>query len=68
MVSQILVHTISNVEKLGEYSVRALQVIDRGQNGDRIGPLAEILQGVRSLTDRSAVHQSNVDQGAIELF
>ncbi|HEY2732665.1 MAG TPA: methyl-accepting chemotaxis protein [Polyangiales bacterium] len=68
MVSQILVHTISNVERLGEYSVRALQVVDRGQNGDRVGPLAEILQGVRSLTDRSAVHQSNVDQGAIELF
>jgi methyl-accepting chemotaxis protein len=68
MVSQILASTVSNVEKLGEYSSRALSVLERGQNGDRSGPLYEIIQGVRALSNRSAVQQSNVDQGAVELF
>jgi methyl-accepting chemotaxis protein len=68
MVSQILAATVSNVEKLGEYSSRALSVMERGQNGDRSGPLYEIIQGVRALSNRSAVQQSNVDQGAVELF
>jgi methyl-accepting chemotaxis protein len=68
MVSQILAAAVGNVEKLGEYTSRALSVMERGQNGDRSGPLYEIIQGVRALSNRSAVQQSNVDQGAVELF
>jgi methyl-accepting chemotaxis protein len=68
MVSQILAATVMNVEKLGEYTNRALTVMERGQNGERTGQLSEILQGVRALSNRSAVQQSSVDQGAIELF
>jgi methyl-accepting chemotaxis protein len=68
MVSQILAATTSRMEKLGDFSVRAVQIMERGQNGDRAGPLHALVAEMRTLGDRIAVQQSSVDQGSVELF
>jgi methyl-accepting chemotaxis protein len=68
MVSQILNATISRVDKLGELSVQALKVIERGHNGDRVGPLKEIVSSLRGLGDRLAVQQQSMEHGSVELF
>ena len=68
MVSQILSATMQRVEKMGDASIRALQIMERGKNGDRAAPLAEVVAQVRSLSDRIAVQQSSVEQGSVELF
>lgn len=68
MVSQILNATMQRVERLGEYSVQALHVVERGHNGDRIGPLNEIVKGLNGLGERLAVQQQSMDQGSVELF
>lgn len=68
MVSQILSSTTSRMEKLGDFSVRAVQIMERGQNGDRAGPLHALVAEMRTLGDRIAVQQSSVDQGSVELF
>lgn len=68
MVTQILTATITRVEKLGTYCARAVKVMEHGNNGDRAEPLAEVVNGVRSLSDRLAVQQSSVEQGSVELF
>lgn len=68
MVSQIIASTTSRLEKLGDFSVRAVQIMERGQNGDRSGPLHALVAEMRTLGDRIAVQQSNVDQGSVELF
>jgi methyl-accepting chemotaxis protein len=68
MVTQILTATSARVEKIGDFSVRALQVMERGQNGDRAGPLHALVAEMRTLGDRIAVQQTNVDQGSVELF
>jgi methyl-accepting chemotaxis protein len=68
MVSQILNATTTRMEKLGDFSVRAVQIMERGQNGDRAGPLHALVAEMRTLGDRIAVQQSSVDQGSVELF
>jgi methyl-accepting chemotaxis protein len=68
MVTQILNATTQRIEKIGDFSVRALQIMERGQNGDRAGPLHALVAEMRTLGDRIAVQQSNVDQGSVELF
>jgi methyl-accepting chemotaxis protein len=68
LVSQILNATIARVEGIGELSVRALHVVERGQNGERLAPLAEIVTSLRSLGDRMAVQQQSMEQGSVELF
>jgi methyl-accepting chemotaxis protein len=68
MVSQILGATMQRVERLGSHCVRAVQVLERGSNGDRVGPLTEIVSSIRALSERLAVQQANVDQGSVELF
>jgi methyl-accepting chemotaxis protein len=68
MVAQILSATMVRVEKLGDCSVRALQIMERGKNGDRAAPLSEVIETLRGLSDRIAVQQSTVEQGSVELF
>jgi methyl-accepting chemotaxis protein len=68
MVSQILNASMQRVERLGDLGVRALQIMSRGDNADRIGPLSELVHEVRSLADRLAVQQSNLEHGSVELF
>jgi methyl-accepting chemotaxis protein len=68
LVSQILSATIRRTESMGELSVRALQVIERGHNGDRAAPLAEIVQSLRSLGDRSPGLSSAPEPGRVERF
>ncbi len=68
MVSQILNATIQRIDRVGELSVQALQVVARGTNGDRVGPLAEIVHTLTRLGDRLAVQQESMDQGSVELF
>jgi hypothetical protein len=59
---------MQRIEKMGDASIRAVQIMERGQNGDRAAPLAEVVAIVRSLSDRIAVQQSTMEQGSIELF
>jgi methyl-accepting chemotaxis protein len=68
MVSQIIGAAMQRVDKLGQHCVRAVQVLERGSNGDRVTPLSEIVSNLRALSDRSAVQQSSIDQGSVELF
>lgn len=68
MVSQILNASMARVERLGEFSVRALQVLERAPAGERAEPLLALVQEMRSLGDRIAVQQSTVEQGTAELF
>jgi methyl-accepting chemotaxis protein len=68
MVTQILSATLQRVEGIGDLSVRALQVLERGQNGDRIAPLTEIVTSLRALGDRMAVQQQSMERGSVELF
>ena len=68
MVSQILNATVSKVDKIGELSVQALKVIERGHNGDRVAPLQEIVRSLRGLGDQLAVQQQSMDHGSVELF
>jgi methyl-accepting chemotaxis protein len=68
MVSQILNSAIQRVGRIGDASIRALKIMERGQNGDRTGPLTELVLEMRSLSDRIAVQQSSMEQGSVELF
>ena len=68
LVSQILNATVQRVEKIGELSVQALWVVERGQNGDRVAPLLELVHTLTNLGDRIAVQQQSMDQGSVELF
>jgi methyl-accepting chemotaxis protein len=68
MVSQILNATVSKVDKIGELSVKALRVIERGHNGDRVAPLQEIVRSLRGLGDQLAVQQQSMEHGSVELF
>jgi methyl-accepting chemotaxis protein len=66
MIAQIMAATIQRVEGLGELSVRALQVIERGHNGDRAAPLAEIIKSLRLLSERVAVQPQPLMPGSLE--
>lgn len=68
MVAQILNATITRVERIAEFSVRAVQILERAPQGERAAPMTALLQEMRTLSDRVAVTQSNVDQGSVELF
>lgn len=68
MVSQILNSTVQRVERLGEFSVRAVQLLERAPQGERAAPMMTLLQEMRTLNDRVAVQQSTVEQGSVELF
>jgi methyl-accepting chemotaxis protein len=68
MVTQILNATVQRVERLGEFSVRAVHILERSHNGDRVAPLRALVEDMHTLGDRVAVQQSNVDQGSVELF
>jgi methyl-accepting chemotaxis protein len=68
MVSQILQATIARVEKMSELSIRAIHIVERGHNGDRVGPLREVVEGIRTLGAHQAVQQQSLDQGSVELF
>jgi methyl-accepting chemotaxis protein len=68
MVAQILNATMQRVEKIGELSIQALWVVERGTNGDRVAPLQEIVHTLSGLGDRIAVQQQSMDQGSVELF
>jgi methyl-accepting chemotaxis protein len=68
MVTQILTATVARVERMGEFSVRAVQLMDRTPAAERGAQLKTLVGEMRCLTDRIAVQQSNVDQGTVELF
>lgn len=68
MVTQIINSTVSRVERIGEYSVRAVQVMDRATMSERPAQLATLVAEMRTLSDRIAVQQSTVDHGTVELF
>jgi methyl-accepting chemotaxis protein len=68
MVSQILNASMQRVERLGEYSVRALQILERTPVGERAAPMGALVEEMRSLGDRIAVQQATVEQGSVELF
>jgi methyl-accepting chemotaxis protein len=68
MVTQILNASVARVERLGDYSVRALQILERAPVGERAAPMTELVQEMRSLSERIAVQQTTVDQGTVELF
>jgi methyl-accepting chemotaxis protein len=68
MVSQILNASMQRVERLGDIGVRALLIMARGESSERLGPLAELVRELRTLGERLAVQQSNLDQGSVELF
>ena len=68
MVSQILTATIQRIDRIGEISVQAVNVVGRGHNGDRVGPLQEIVNGLHALGERLAVQQQSMEQGSVELF
>jgi methyl-accepting chemotaxis protein len=68
MVTQILSATVTRVDRLGELAVQAVHVVERGHNGDRVGPMREIIRGLDGLTQRLAMQQESMDQGSVELF
>jgi methyl-accepting chemotaxis protein len=68
MVTQILNATVTRVERLGELAVQAVHVVERGHNGDRVGPMQEIIRGLDGLTQRLATQQESMDQRSVELF
>jgi methyl-accepting chemotaxis protein len=68
MVTQIINATVLRVERLGEFSVRAAQLLERVPQGERGAQLAALVAEMRTLGDRMAVQQSTVDQGSVELF
>jgi methyl-accepting chemotaxis protein len=68
MVTQILNATATRVDRLGEFAVQALHIVERGQNGDRIGPIREIIHGLNGLGEGLAMQQQSMDQGSVELF
>jgi methyl-accepting chemotaxis protein len=68
MVTQIMTATVQRVERLAEASVRAIRIMERSENGDRVAPLAALVKEMRPIADRMAVQQTNVDQGSVELF
>ena len=68
MVTQILNATIQRVERMGEFSVRAAQILERTPQSDRGAPFAALVDEMRTLSDRVAVQQSSVDHGSVELF
>ena len=68
MVTQILNATVQRVERLADFSVRAVQIMDRAPHGDRATPLTALVEEMRTLGDQVAVQQSSVDHGSVELF
>jgi methyl-accepting chemotaxis protein len=69
MVSQVLSLAISQVQTLGECSIRALQFVQVEQSGERSAPLRAVLESVRALYTRaSVVQQASLEQGTVELF
>lgn len=68
MLAQILNATMQRVEGMGALSIRALHVLERGHNGDRVAPLGEIVQSLRALSSQMAVPQHGMEQGSAELF
>ena len=68
MVTQILNATATRVDRLGEFAIRALHIVERGQNGDRIGPIREVIRGLNGLGEGLAMQQQSMDQGSVELF
>jgi methyl-accepting chemotaxis protein len=68
MVSQILNATITRVERIAEFSIRAVHILERAPQGERSAPMTALLQEMRTLSDRVAVTQTSVDQGSVELF
>jgi methyl-accepting chemotaxis protein len=67
-LTQILNATATRVDRMAELAVQAVHVVERGQNGDRIGPLQEIIRGLNGISARLAAQSESVDQAAIELF
>jgi methyl-accepting chemotaxis protein len=65
-VSQIVNATIHRVERMSDFAVQALRVMERGHNGDRATPLAEIVRGLRALSQGAG--SSEMDQSALEPF
>lgn len=68
MVAQILNATASRIDRLAELAISAVHVVERGQNGDRVGPMQEIIAELSGLGARLAVQQESMDQGSVELF
>jgi methyl-accepting chemotaxis protein len=68
MVTQILNATMTRVERLADFSVRAVQVMERSPEGERGASMVALVQEMRTLGDRVAVTQSSVEQGSVELF
>ncbi|MET0391142.1 MAG: methyl-accepting chemotaxis protein [Polyangiales bacterium] len=68
MVTQIINATVTRVEGMGEFSVRAVQLLDRTPQAERGAQLSSLVAEMRTLGDRVAVQQSSVDQGSVELF
>jgi methyl-accepting chemotaxis protein len=68
MVTQILNTTVTRVDRLGELAVQAVHIVARGQNGDRIGPMQEVIQSLSGLGERLPLQQPSIDQGSVELF
>jgi methyl-accepting chemotaxis protein len=68
MVTQILNATTNRIDQLGELAIQAVQIVERGQNGDRVGPMQQVIQSLNGLGERLAVQQQSMDQGSVELF
>jgi hypothetical protein len=67
-VTQILNTTVTRVDRLGELAVQAVHIVERGQNGDRVGPMQEVIQGLTGIGTRSGLQHESIDQGSVELF
>jgi methyl-accepting chemotaxis protein len=68
MVTQILNATAMRVDRLGEFAIQALHIVERGTNGDRVAPMQEIIHGLNGLGEGLTMHQQSMDQGSVELF
>lgn len=68
MVTQILNATTTRIDQLGELAIQAVQIVERGQNGDRVGPMQQVIQSLNGLGERLAVQQQSMQQGSVELF
>lgn len=66
MVSQILSATQRRVEGIAELSVRALHVLERGRNGDRVAPLTEIVASLRALNGHMAGQTHAIERAGAE--
>jgi methyl-accepting chemotaxis protein len=68
MVSQIVNTTIHRVERMSDFAIQALRVMERGHNGDRARPLSEIVRNLRALNQGAGIQQDSTAQGSVELF